>query len=255
MGIKSNHTGTIHLSRTIDTNKLAIASSFESIVFTDFPVPATFNLALFDLSFEGDKGVVGWMQGDTYYVSTQRPGVKVVAPENCAGLFREFALRYLEASMLDVRHVKDLSHMFENCDSLVNIDGLAGWDTSHVTNMSYMFYGCKSLASLDPLANWDTSNVTNMCWLFCGCDSLENVDGLAGWDTSQVADMRFAFSSCASLSDLAGLAHWNTSNVMDMCGAFSSCTSLRTIQAISNWHFNSKCITSDLFCGLPLSTL
>ena len=36
-------------------------------------------------------------------------------------------------------------HMFCDCSSLQNVDGLKNWDASNAETFECMFYGCKSL--------------------------------------------------------------------------------------------------------------
>jgi surface protein len=176
------------------------------IVFTDQPAPK--GVRKYDVSKAQDKGVVRWKDGDTYYFSTQRPGVKVVAPEISTYLFSELEkLATIEASMLDVSNVKRMDGMFLSCKSLKNVDGLASWDVSNVTSMDDMFLSCKSLENVDGLAKWDVGNVIPMKAMFCGYKSLENVDGLVSWDVGNVTTMKAMFCDCPNLTTAPAWYH------------------------------------------------
>jgi surface protein len=248
------------------------------ITFTDQPAPA--GVETRDMSEAGDGGVVGWMQGDTFYVSTQRPGVKVTAPADCYHLFAYLDVQSkfteLDVTGLDTHNVTNMCLMFYNCTSLSNIDGLADWDTSNVINIGGIFYNCKSLASLDglaswdvshvtsmstmfsgcttlenidALANWDVSNVTNMSHMFYDCTSLQNVDSLASWNTTNVTDIHVMFYGCKSLSNIDGLAGWDTHNVTDMCLLFDNCSSLTNVDALANWDVSHVETAHAMFDG------
>jgi surface protein len=151
-----------------------VSKNATHIVFTDQPAPK--GVRKYDVSKAQDKGVVRWKDGDTYYFSTQRPGVKVVAPEISTYLFLGLKkLETIEASMLDVSNVTDMTGMFFSCKSLKNVDGLASWDVSNVAIMYCMFDGCRSLKNVDSLSNWDVSNVKDRDGMFYRCSNLTTV--------------------------------------------------------------------------------
>lgn len=71
--------------------------------------------------------------------------------------------------------LRDLSHMFENCSSLVTIDGgMFTSDMEMTSNMEYMFAGCSLLESID-ISRLSTSNVVDMSGLFKDCSSLTSI--------------------------------------------------------------------------------
>ena len=57
--------------------------------------------------------------------------------------------------------IKDLSHMFNTCKNLQNINELKYLNTKYCTNFSFMFSKCSSLNDIKPLENWNVSNGTN----------------------------------------------------------------------------------------------
>jgi surface protein len=204
------------------------------IVFTDHPAPSDVDVQ--DVSNMRDGGVVAWEEGDTMYISTQRAGVKVTAPENCACLFLALEnLEIFDGTMLDVSQVRYMCFFFYGCKSLTEIIGLQNWDTSHVTDMDGMFVECYALQGVDSLANWDVSNVQTMSWMFHGCSHLENIDDLATWDVSHVENMALLFDGCKSLKNVDGLLGWNVRNVTDMCDMFGGCPNLSTKPS---WYHN-----------------
>ena len=103
---------------------------------------------------------------------------------------------------IDTGNVTSMAYMFQDCSSLIKINGLNKLDTSKVENMSSMFYGDMSLKSLD-VSSFDTGNVRDMSYMFCGTYRLENLD-VSSFNTSNVRDMSAMFwdtSFCPSPDD------------------------------------------------------
>ena len=121
---------------------------------------------------------------------------------------------------LDVSSIKDLGGLFKNIAIDTETLDLSGWKTSNIKDMSDMFDYCDSLESLD-VSGWDTSKVEDMNWMFSYCKNLKSLD-LSGWDTSNVKDMSGMFYSCECLKSL-NLSGWDTSNVYDMIYMFDYC--------------------------------
>jgi surface protein len=195
------------------------------VVFTDQPAPK--DVRKYDVSDAKDKGVVRWRDGDTYYFSTQRPGVKVVAPQHCDQLFQGcISMQSIDGSMLDVSNVQDMGWMFCHCCSLEDIDSLADWDVGQVRHMESVFYNCFALRNVDALQNWNIHNVNWMGGMFISC-SLENTDAIARWDVS---------------------------NVKHMDGMFCHCESLENVDALAQWNVDQRCTTQHMFDGCPIRT-
>lgn len=145
---------------------------------------------------------------------------------------------------LNTENVTDMSHMFENCQSLTSLD-VRGFNTANVTNMYSMLSGCSKLSSLD-VRGFNTTNVTNMEKMFEGCRNIKNLD-LSSFSTVNVTNMRDMFSACSSLTSL-DLSRFNTANVTEMGFMFCGCTSLTSLDVSCfntanvtnmNWMFTS----------------
>jgi surface protein len=176
--------------------------TISAIVFTDQPAPK--GKETVDVSEAKDKGVVRWEEGNTVYLSTQRPGIKVTAPTDCTQLFRGcVSLERLDVAMLDVSNVTDMTGMFMYCRNLPTIEGLETWDVGRVERMADMFSGCTSLTNIDAIAEWDVRNVYCMNGMFDGCRSITNVDAFSKWDVREVEDMRCMFNFCKMLASLS----------------------------------------------------
>jgi surface protein len=154
-----------------ESKRYLVSKNATHIVFTDQSAPT--NVKTYDVSIAEDGGVVRWRDGDTYFFSTQRPGVKVVAPRYCDWLFRRLEkLETIDVSMFDVSNVVSMESMFEWCSALKAIDGLEAWSVDKVKNMEKMFYLCFNLVNVDGIQAWGINHATNMRSMFDYCDSL-----------------------------------------------------------------------------------
>ena len=125
----------------------------------------------------------------------------VIANYNSSDLFYNFSkLTKIEnVNLLDTSNVTDMSHMFQSCIKLTNLD-LSSFDTSQVTNMGEMFSGSTRLTILD-VSNFDTSQITDMSYMFENCSSLTILD-VSNFDTSNVTNMSYMFKNCSKLTSL-----------------------------------------------------
>ena len=170
---------------------------------------------------------------------------------NYQSVFSSIAENLKTAIVVDRVSFTDTSWMFNNCQSLTNLD-LSNFDTSKVTDMSSMFYGCSSLTNLD-LHSFDTSKVTDMSSMFYGCSSLTNLD-LHSFDTSKVTNMYNMFGSCSSLTTL-DLSNFDTSNVTGMDSMFQDSSGLTTLD-LSNFDTSNVTGMNNMFYGCSgLTTL
>ncbi len=142
----------------------------------------------------------------------------------------------IDTSDWDVSNVTDMNKMFSCCHALKSLTGLNNWDTSNVKDMSSMFFECCNLKCLSDISNWNTKNVKDMNNLFKGCSNLKFIPDISKWETSQVTNMSFLFCGCKSLINLPDISNWNTSNVIDFSSMFSNCELLKNLPDISNWN-------------------
>lgn len=205
-----------------------IPDNATSVVFTDEEAPS--GVALTDLSEKKNGVVVGWLEGTTWKVSSQKTGQKIQFNKDCTGMFVGSYGRGVSASIgNEYFHSKDL-----NVTSISFGDFI---DTSKVTDMSYMFRDYKG-SELDA-SNLNTSNVTDMQGMFNVCSHLTALD-ISHFDTSNVTDMNYMFSCCTRLTTL-DVSHFGTSNVTDMSNMFGSCSNLTTLDLS---HFDTINVTN-----------
>ena len=115
---------------------------------------------------------------------------------------------------MNTSNVTNMSDLFYDCWSLINVPNL---NTIRVTNMTNMFTQCKNIVNIP---NFNTSNVTNMYGIFDGCQNLKNISNL---NTTKVINMASMFAVCGNLITIP---IFNTSNVANMDSMFVFCSSL-----------------------------
>ncbi len=208
-----------------------------SIVFTYIDAPKDTNVI--DLSANGDQSVVGWLDGTTYYVSTQNQYKKVIFNENSAQMFYLHQdITSFDFSNIDTSLVTDMTNMF-SATGVESLD-LSNFDTSNVTSMTGMFNYCSNLKSLD-LSNFNTEKVTAMHAMFEGSSSLKSIQFSENFNTKNVTDMEDMFQDCSSLETL-DLTSFDMSNVLYVMEMFKNDKKLNAIYATSK--FDLKNVTS-----------
>ena len=217
-------------------------------------------------------GVAGywfrWRDNVRKVVFAVEDGNRVVAPQNCTGLFGGMAnLEVLDVSEGDFSKVSDMSALLHSCTALKSVD-LSGVDVSKVTNMRALFNGCTSLKTVN-LSGADASKVTDVSAMFNGCTSLESVD-MSNLDISSVVDLSAMFN-CADTylnpssllrADLSGLI---APSVKTMSAMFRSCDSLESVnlsgikapklEDMSAMFYDCRSLTDVNLSGLDTSSV
>lgn len=216
------------------------------LVFTDVAAPE--GTVTRDLSTEGNGSIAGWLDGDTYYVSTQESGKKVLFNPDCYNMFyrsqddrdafwTSISFKDDTQTYIDTSKVTNMREMFTGCSELTGID-VSMFDTSHVTTMFRMFGDCSGLTSLD-LGNFNTENVVDMSGVFYSCTSINFLD-LGMFDTGKVEDMSALFYNCSNLKAV-DISSFNTVNVTNMSDMFGAC---RQLAELDLNNFNTGNVTS-----------
>ena len=136
---------------------------------------------------------------------------------------------------------EDARFMFRNMIGMLDISGVADFDSSNTTNMRGTFAGNianhmnMNISSLKPLSKWDTSSVVSLQGIFQGQDGLVSLEGLENWDVSNVETLYLAFSAMSNLTSLKALTVWNTAKVKDIAFAFGDDPLLTTLEGLENW--------------------
>ena len=180
-------------------------STVTKIVFQDSINKIEGESESWDISSAKNKAVMARLVPNTDDTTTNTLYIQgnggVIANYNSSDLFYNFSkLTEIEnINLLDTSNVTDMSHMFQSCIKLTNLD-LSSFDTSKVTNMGEMFSGSTRLTILD-VSNFDTSQITDMSYMFENCSGLTSLD-VSNFDTSNVTNMSYMFKKCSSLTSL-----------------------------------------------------
>lgn len=158
------------------------------------------NATITDLSANNSEAIVGWLSGNTYYISTQDTSKTIIFNEDSSGMFSACSqFLGIEFNNVDTSKVTNMARMFLGTTNLNNVDSLTNFNTSNVTDMSQMFAGSAAIYSLN-LSSFNTSKVTNMTQMFYLDKNLQNIY-VKAFDTSSVTESGNMFSGCESLEN------------------------------------------------------
>ena len=138
------------------------------------------------------------------FVKNNKNKCKIIINDKENELIEEYNIKdnskdKLEIKLIDIDNITDMSCMFYECSSLLNLPDISKWNTNNVNNMSYMFSGCSSLSNLPDISKWNTNNVNDMSYMFYECSSLSNLPDISKWNTNNVKNMNCMFDECLSL--------------------------------------------------------
>ena len=148
-----------------------------------------------------------------------------------------------------INNITDMSHIFDGCNTILELPDISKWNTSKVNNMSYMFNECESVLSLPDISKWDTSNVTDMSYMFYKCKSLKSLPDISIWKISNVVYLHDMFKFCKLLNILPDISKWDISNVLDIYNMFYGCKSLKSLPPIEKWDISEINRKSCMFEG------
>ena len=97
----------------------------------------------------------------------------------------------MKIKLRKIKKTSDLSYMFKECDSVVNIKGMT-WKPKNISSMFELY---KFLERISDISNLGTSNVIDMNSLFDDCFSLTSLPDISNLNTSKVKDMRLMFNT------------------------------------------------------------
>lgn len=239
---------------TIKTEKATLVKGIEfnatipndttKIIFTDIDAPN--GKTLTDVSEEKNNSIVSWIEGTTYYVSTQNKKVQIVANDDCYRMFyNKVNVEYIDVGDLETKNVTSMNSMFQstgqNTDEF-EIYGLDNWDVSSVVDMTNMFNSSGRNAkkwNIGKLQNWKTTSCKNMSGMFAsaGWSSSNFALDLSNWDMSNVTTISSMFNNAgynSSIWNIGDLSNWNTSNITNMFWAFGTTGNKATEWTLGN---------------------
>lgn len=193
-----------------------------------------------------------------YYSKLTSLNLKGFVKSNISSLASMFSnsnsLKTINMSEWDVSNVTDISHIFNNCSQLLNVDDFSKLKFSKLKNINGMFNGCQALTGELIVPEMDISECTDFTNIFNSC-YVSKITNIENWNTSNVTNMMQSFGGCYNLEKL-DISNWNTSNVTSMYQTFSSCRKLTDLSEINclkvdlpGFMFNS-CTELTNFGGL-----
>ena len=124
--------------------------------------------------------------------------------------------------------VKDISYMFYNCSILsLTKENLSEFKTENVIDMSHVFELCTNLLNLEFPESFSTSNVENMEYMFSNCIQLTDIK-FPNFITNNVKNMNSMFRNCKRLNSVS-FEKFQTNSLINMGSMFQSCSSLTSI--------------------------
>ena len=195
-----------------------------------------------DISEDGDKSIIGWLDGTTLYIASDD---NIFTNVDSSNLFSSMiSLGEIEGlEKLNTRKTTNMSGMFFYTRNLANLN-LSSFNTSNVKNMSHMFANCDNLSELD-ISKFNTEKVIDMSSMFEACMSLKKLD-LSNFNTPELINAASLFSNCQSLTSL-DLSYFNTTNVNIMYNMFYYCDKLKTIYASDSFNTDNVTNSNNMF--------
>ena len=131
-------------------------------------------------------------------------------------------------SDIDTSSVTDVSHLYDDCNSLVRVPMM---NFSNVKKMEFTFNYCYGLGSIP---QFDTSNVTTFYDCFNFCNSLVTIPEL---NTSKATNVSGMFTGCTSLMSIPLLDFGNVTNISNLFG-YSDMKTLTDLGGFKNLKIN-----------------
>lgn len=195
-------------------------------------------------------GVVEWWNE----TSISSVATKVIVDESCSEAkvtnmshwFNNFTQldSIIGLNNINTGEVTDMSHLFSLCSQLSYID----WDPTDakaVKDMSYMFQGCQSLFDLDLSHLTTSSDLNSTSCMFFGCSSLQTLRLSMEFNTEGVTSMSYMFRDCHSLAYFP-VEYFYVDNVTTMDGMFQNCYNVGVLD-LFYWQSYSLKFADSMF--------
>ena len=99
-----------------------------------------------------------------------------------------------------INPLTSMAYLFYNMTQIKSID-FSNFNSTEVTDMSHLFELCTGLENINFGNNFDNSKVTNMDSLFYGCSSIKSID-LSKFNTELLLAMEYMFYQCGELTEI-----------------------------------------------------
>lgn len=119
---------------------------------------------------------------------------------------------------------------FDDCTSLITIDGYEKWNVQNLVSINNMFADTK--IKFLQLGAWDMASITNLSNMFENTQ-LTELD-LSNWNVSDVVSFDSMFNNSSKLTSIIMKA-WETNPTANYNNMFAGCSELRTISTSSTF--------------------
>lgn len=211
-----------------------------------------FNLIFENVVFSNGRGTMGG--GKLFEIPDFTLNDSSVTDDmvNGQGVIRNFKM--------EIKNIKSAIRMFQQCQSIVNIEGLTFAENANLTSF---LNSCSSLININNLdlsnvgilnsfarncikllsVNITLNKVTNADSIFYGCGSLRSV--VINNDKNTIFSMREGLRGCV---DLKAVKITNPSSITDIYGLFWGCQALEEVR---NANFENARNARSLFVTCP----
>lgn len=154
---------------------------------------------------------------------------------------------------LDVKNVKDLTRTFEGT-AITNLECLRKWATDNVELMNYTFNNCQNLVNIDGIEDWNVQHLKETIAMF---ESTPITDTYAfrKWRTLSLQRTIRMFCDCVRLVDVEGVSHLIMSKVIDTSSMFLYCASLVDVRPLRRWDFTRWTIADHMYEGTAIDSI
>lgn len=153
---------------------------------------------------------------------------------------------------LDVKNVKDLTRTFEGT-AITNLECLRKWATDNVKLMNYTFNNCQNLVNIDGIEDWNVQRLKETIAMF---ESTPITDTYAfrKWRTPSLLRTIRMFGYCMHLVDVEGVSYLIMSKVVDTSSMFLYCILLVDVSPLRRWNFTQWTIADFMYCGTGINS-
>lgn len=142
----------------------------------------------------------------------------------------------------------DIESIFQKCDDLADLSGLAGWK-AELEVIRYAFADCDSRTNLNGVGGLDVHLVEDFTGVFQHNEYLTSIAGLEDWDVSSGVTFSFLFYGDHWISDASPLSGWDMSHADAVESMFNGIAFITDLDDFENWRMNPSIMSNMFFNG------
>lgn len=198
---------------------------------------------------DGNGSIVVYIEGNTAYLvnmKNSRARNAFQLSKDATGAFADFTnLKEIQGlRLINMINTAIADNFFDNCTSLMTINGYEKWNVQNLVSTNHMFADTK--IKFLQLGAWDMASITNLSNMFENT-LLTELD-LSNWNVSDVVSFDSMFRNSSKLTSII-MKSWETSPAANYNAMFEGCTELRTISTSSTFVVGASNISMFQGCG------